>query len=113
MPRLLSIFVFLSALAYSQSTGSIVGTVVDPSGLGMASVAIKLTNIATTAVREATTNERGDFVFSSLPPGEYNVSAAVQDLRLTKSDRSACPPARPCRSELFPSRSGSSRNRCR
>jgi len=60
-----------ASLAAQTITGTITGSVVDSSSLPMAGVSVTLTQTATGAERQAKTNERGDFVFSSLQPGEY------------------------------------------
>lgn len=56
------------------STGSIVGSVKDPSGLAVASAAIDLRQVATGRARRAASEGNGDFVFSGLEPGEYLLS---------------------------------------
>jgi hypothetical protein len=62
MKRALLLTTLSAALACAQlSTGSIVGTVKDPSGLAMAAVSITATHAATGGVRQTTSNERGDF----------------------------------------------------
>jgi outer membrane receptor protein involved in Fe transport len=66
-----------ATLAGQSITGSIVGSVRDPAGLAVAGAPVTLTHAATGAQRRAATNERGDFVFSSLQPGEYAVSVAM------------------------------------
>ncbi|MBM3815012.1 MAG: carboxypeptidase regulatory-like domain-containing protein, partial [Acidimicrobiia bacterium] len=69
-------FALLAALAAAsllgQSiSGSIVGTVTDPADLAVVGAKATLTQVATGAVRSAVTDERGDFVFGTLQPGEY------------------------------------------
>ncbi len=54
-------------------TGSIVGTVVDPSDTAIPESSLTLTQLATGAERQGETDERGDFVFGSLQPGEYSL----------------------------------------
>lgn len=55
-------------------TGSITGTVADPSSLPVTGATVTLTNQATGARRELKTDVRADFLFSSLPPGQYDLS---------------------------------------
>jgi hypothetical protein len=50
-------------------TASLRGTVVDPSGSGIANAQVKVVNSATNFVAEAKTDENGRFVFASLEPG--------------------------------------------
>jgi hypothetical protein len=62
-------------------TGSIVGSVVDPSNLAVAGATVQLRHVATGAQRQVVTDERGDFVFASLEPGEYALSVTVQGFK--------------------------------
>lgn len=55
-------------------TGSIFGSVRDASGLAVAGAQVKLVNPATGAERRVETNELGEFVLSSVDPGEYRLS---------------------------------------
>jgi len=66
-----------ASLAAQTITGTIVGTVKDPGGLAVAAAPVTLTHAATGAQRQAHTNERGDFVFSSLQPGAYAVATTA------------------------------------
>ncbi len=61
--------------AYGQVvSGTIVGTVHDPSGAAIPATAVVLRNVDTNQTRESTTNEVGSFTFATLPPGRYRVS---------------------------------------
>ncbi|MBI3211046.1 MAG: carboxypeptidase regulatory-like domain-containing protein [Candidatus Solibacter usitatus] len=74
--RMLAALVLSIAAACSAQTinGSIVGTVVDPSGLAVAGAEVILKLAATGGVRQLRTSERGDFQFASVPPGEYSIA---------------------------------------
>src|SRR5579863_941295 len=63
-----------SAFAQVGGTGSIEGTVTDPSGAAVANAAVTATNVATGAETARKTTEAGVFVLPLLPPGEYNVT---------------------------------------
>ena len=52
-------------------SGSIVGSVVDPSELPVAGVSMVLRQVSTGSERQMETDARGDFVFSNLVGGEY------------------------------------------
>ncbi|MGH9674561.1 MAG: carboxypeptidase regulatory-like domain-containing protein, partial [Bryobacteraceae bacterium] len=66
-----------TAGAYAQSvTGTITGTVKDSSDSAVIGVTVTLTQVATGSERQTSTDIRGDFVFSSVAPGEYNVRAS-------------------------------------
>lgn len=57
------------------TTGDIVGTVRDSSGAVVPGAKVTLTDVATGAVTETTTNESGDYLFPLLRPGRYNLTA--------------------------------------
>ncbi len=68
----------LAVAGYAQSTyGSIIGTVVDPTGLPVARAGITLVQMATGAKRQATTNESGNFFLGSLQPGSYDLTVEM------------------------------------
>jgi hypothetical protein len=58
---------------FAGPTGTITGTVADPSGGVIQKARIKVINEETNAVREALTNDDGDFTLALLPPGHYRV----------------------------------------
>jgi hypothetical protein len=57
------------------TTGTILGTVRDPSGAVVPQVSIALINQRTNASRSAATTERGEYSFPGLPPSEYTIKA--------------------------------------
>jgi Carboxypeptidase regulatory-like domain len=68
--------IFLAATAFASGpTGTITGTVTDPSGAVVPKARISVRNEATNAVRSAGTNDDGDFTIALLPPGRYQVTA--------------------------------------
>ncbi len=69
----LVLFCFVAA-ARGQSTGAIVGTLIDPSGAVIPGVSVSIVNEGTGAVRTVATNESGNYVAESLPVGTYTVS---------------------------------------
>src|SRR5881628_3117566 len=66
-----------TSLAAQSITGSIVGTVKDASGLAVAGAEVTLVHAATGAGRQAPSDDRGQFVFSSLQPGEYTLTVRL------------------------------------
>jgi hypothetical protein len=63
--------------AFAQSTGSIRGTVNDPSGAAIAKAAVTVTDTGTGLNRDTVTNESGIFVFPDLPIGTYTLKIAA------------------------------------
>jgi hypothetical protein len=63
-----------AALAQVGGTGSIEGTVTDPSGAAVADATVTATNIATGMETVRKTTLAGVFVIPLLPPGEYTVT---------------------------------------
>ncbi len=57
------------------ATGSLAGTVVDPSGAGVPAVKITATNVASGAKIETISSDAGLYVFAALPPAVYTVTA--------------------------------------
>ncbi|MBI3208873.1 MAG: TonB-dependent receptor [Candidatus Solibacter usitatus] len=68
---------FLGVSAAQTVTGTITGVVKDSSNLPVGGANVTLTQDATGLQRQATTDTRGDFVFSSVAPGAYRVSASA------------------------------------
>ncbi|MBI3680066.1 MAG: carboxypeptidase regulatory-like domain-containing protein [Acidobacteria bacterium] len=69
------LFSLLSFTAAAQTiTGTIVGTVRDPSSLPVAGASVTLTQPGTGAVRETKTNDAGDFRFTNVPPADYTLA---------------------------------------
>jgi hypothetical protein len=72
----------LAAIMASQTiTSSIVGSVTDSSQAAVSGAVVALTQIATGAERQTTTDDRGHFVFPSLQIGEYSVSVTAKGFK--------------------------------
>jgi len=65
-----------AALAQSSNTGTVSGTVVDPSNAIVQGATVTLTNTGTAAAQSTTTNSGGRYVFAFVNPGTYSVTAA-------------------------------------
>ena len=64
-----------AATAFGQTTtGTISGTITDPSGAVVAGATITVTNPATGAERSVTSNEQGAFDVPALQPGKYTIT---------------------------------------
>jgi len=79
--RLLSlcsaILAMASTLFAQGNTGTILGTITDPSGAVMPGVKVTVTNIDTGVALPATTNSVGDYAARFLIPGHYKVEASA------------------------------------
>src|SRR5579872_5289790 len=65
-----------SAWAQLTDTGTIAGTVSDPSGAVVPGVTATLTDNATNTSHSTVTNDAGRYVFSNVTPGVYNLTFA-------------------------------------
>src|SRR5689334_1448643 len=66
--------VFFAARVFAQSiTGTILGTVQDPSGSTVAGAKVTITNAGTNQSNTTSTNELGYYEAPYLKPGEYNI----------------------------------------
>lgn len=95
--KVLTTSVLLGALqlAAQTVTGSMFGSVTDSSGGVVPNVTVKAVNVATKAERTSNSDSRGEFVFSAMDPGTYNLSVEATGFKtlirngvtLTASDR--------------------------
>src|SRR5467141_1944667 len=70
---LLAAFLFASTLGWGQNTAELQGRVVDPSGHPAVSAFVIITGHDTSLIRAATTDDSGNFEFTSLPVGSYRL----------------------------------------
>jgi len=70
-----------AALAQSQTTGRIAGTVKDQTGAVIAGAEATVVSRATGEERTATTDEAGNYVVSLLPPGIYHVTITANGFK--------------------------------
>lgn len=74
------LFVFLSAdpcAAQTMTTGQVVGQVTDPSGAAVPNAKVDLRDNSTAAIRTATTNDQGQYLFPQVAPGQYSVTVTA------------------------------------
>lgn len=65
----------LSLYVFGQrDTGTITGTVTDPSGAVVSGAKVTAKSVGTGAVRSATTNSAGAYTIAGLPPAQYEVT---------------------------------------
>ena len=81
--------VMISPVLKAQSTtdGAISGTVTDPSGAGVASAVVTVTNSATSAEQTTTTDDNGYFRVAKLQPSAYVVKIEVSGFALFTAEK--------------------------
>jgi hypothetical protein len=67
----------LSSSGFASDSGSISGTVADPSGAVVRAAVVILRNLETEAERNCVTNEDGLYSFPALPAGRYQIEIAA------------------------------------
>ncbi len=80
----------LAASSAAQGTGDIVGRVADSSGAVLPGVSVTATSLATSSSRTTVTSDTGDYTFTLLPIGIYQVKTELagfktQNTRVTLS----------------------------
>src|SRR5215470_8574296 len=79
---LLPVLIAIAVNAVAQApTASIRGIVSDPSKAIISGATVIATNKATGSTRSANTNSVGEYQFSALPPGEYEVKVTMQGFK--------------------------------
>jgi hypothetical protein len=80
------IFILLTALmSHAQYSGNVQGVVTDPSDAAITNASVHLRNVDTGIEQSTTTGNSGTYRFSSLPPGNYVVSAEATNFRKAES----------------------------
>jgi hypothetical protein len=88
VPLMLVMIFTLSFVAYGQVLyGSLVGTVSDPNGAAVANAKVEVTNVATGAVSNTTTDDRGFYAIHDLQAGLYKVTVAGSSFKTTINER--------------------------
>jgi hypothetical protein len=81
------LLVAASALPQGIATGTISGTVTDPSGAAVAAAKVTSVNAATNQTIVAETNDAGIFSQRSVPPGIYKVTVEAKGFRTVVLDK--------------------------
>src|SRR6266704_3555651 len=74
----------VGAWAQAVASGTVHGVVTDPANAVVAGATVTLTDTSTSAVRTATTNDSGRYIFPGVPPGIYELSITRTGFRVTK-----------------------------
>src|SRR5438067_4110867 len=77
----LTLMLTMSAFAQQGSTGSIAGTVADPSGQVVPRATVKVTSELNGESHTTVANETGDFFFGAVAPGAYTVRVEAPGFR--------------------------------
>ncbi len=84
---LLLTFLSIASLAQDQNNGTIAGTVIDSTGAVIPGATITITN--GTVEKTATSDEKGEYKLSGLPPGSYTVTVTQQGFQEYKTENLA------------------------
>lgn len=77
----ITLAIFLLTLPLAAQTTSLSGEVTDPQGAAAPETVITLTNTETAAQRKSLSNNRGEYSFSQIDPGEYRLEAVKPGFR--------------------------------
>lgn len=78
--RLVSVGALCAGSVFAQQTGSISGKVTTPDGEGLAGVAVEATSSVLPRARTTVTSANGDYRLPLLPPGDYTVTFAMDQM---------------------------------
>ena len=84
---LATLALLLSSMGFAQttiSTGSIVGTVTDPTGAVVSGAKVEITNKGTSQAQTTTTTSSGSFASGALTPGDYTVRVEASGFKTTQ-----------------------------
>jgi carboxypeptidase family protein len=78
---LLLAFAFTPAVLLAQDTAQITGTVTDPTGAAVSGAQVTLRSVGQGTTHTATANSSGDYLFSALPVGAYDMTVTAQGFK--------------------------------
>ena len=76
----------LPAWAQSTSTGTVAGSVTDPTGAVVADATVTLTDIGTNTARTTTSNASGRYICVDVNPGIYSITVSKAGFATTKTE---------------------------
>src|SRR5271169_3134205 len=76
----------LPSWAQSTSTGTVAGSVTDPTGAVVAGATVTLTDIATNTPRATTTNASGRYIYVDVNPGIYSVAVGKSGFATSRTE---------------------------
>jgi hypothetical protein len=86
LPLLFMLAVSL-VLGQASFTGSILGSITDPTGSGVPSAAVTITNVATNEVSTTKADAMGNYIVPNLRPGEYVVAVEAPGFKRFVQER--------------------------
>jgi hypothetical protein len=75
--RIVLLVATLCGAAWAQDTGSITGTVTDPTGAAVPNADVSVSNTAQGISRASKTNGSGEYLFAALPVGNYDLAVSA------------------------------------
>ena len=81
LANLILIAALLAPLPAQVTTGTILGTVTDASGATVAKASVEVKAVATNQVRSTVTDGEGNYILTSLPVGEYELTVSAAGFR--------------------------------
>ncbi len=72
------------AWGQAVSTGTVAGQVVDAQNAAITGATVTLTDKATNTPRTTTSNDTGRYIFTDIPPGQYDLSVSKENFSQTK-----------------------------
>ena len=76
----------LPTWAQSTSTGTVAGSVNDPTGAVVAGAAVTLTDLGTNTARTTTTNASGRYIYVDVNPGIYSIAVSKSGFATTRTE---------------------------
>src|SRR5579863_5223717 len=83
---LVCLCISLPAWPQSTSTGTLAGTVTDPTGAVVSGATVTLTDSATNTARNTTTNASGRYIYVDVNPGVYTITVSKAGFSTIKSE---------------------------
>src|SRR5438477_10679543 len=83
-PSILLMAALSAANAWAATTGSISGTVKDPSGAVIPGAMVTVTNSGTGIQNNTVADSKGDYTFPTLVPGRYDLEVMAEGFRIHK-----------------------------
>ncbi len=81
---ILALFSTFTSVSRAAATGSMSGTIADPSGSVIPGASLALVNLDLTTEYKATTNEQGIYSFPTLPVGRYELTVTATGFKTVK-----------------------------